>query len=91
MDSCQAGFSGKRGEGNGGGRGGAGGAWEPGGVLPWLKTERRGNCFSLIELEAEPGLGLGGGGGLFSCGSGDGCKTAKPCDLAILCITVLSF
>lgn len=80
MDSCQSWVPGRRDEDSGGGGGGAGGVWEPGGVLSWLKIDRRGNCFSLIELEAEPGLGLGGGGGLFSCGRGDGCKTAKPFD-----------
>lgn len=77
--------------GKGGGIGGVRGVWESGGVLGgWLKMDRRGNCFSLIELEAEPGLGLGGGGaplGLFSCGTGGGCKTGKPFDTVILCIT----
>lgn len=87
MDSCQSWFPDRRGKGNGGAGGGVRGAWEPGGVLSWLKMDRGGDCFSLIELEA--GLGLRGGGVLFSCGRGDGCKTAKPFDPVILCITVL--
>lgn len=90
MDSCPPSFPGWKGEGNGGGGGGAGGAWESGGVLCPLKMDRRGNCFSLIELEAEPGLGLGlVGGGVFSCGRAFGCKKAKPFDPVILYITVL--
>lgn len=51
--------------------------------------DRRGSCFSLIELEAGPGLGLTGGGVFFSCGTGDGCKTAKTFEAVFSCIPEL--
>jgi len=60
VNSCKPWFPGGKEEGKGGRTGGAG---ESGGVLDGcLKMDSRGICFSLIELEADPGLGLVGGG-----------------------------